>query len=1127
MIVQIFFFHQFFCGKKKSKEMQKEYEWLEARQHVLKRPDTYVGPINKCEIKGHAFCKGENNQLSSVNVSCNTSPALFKMFDEIITNAIDNSKRSANQHFIKASLKEDGTFSCTNDGDTIPVELWKDTGRYVPEILFYELMSGENFKDQREMVGGRNGLGAKIVNLLSKWFQIEIVNLDNGKKYKQTFKNNTYTVETPIIRDLASKDKRSSITISWMPDYERLGVSLPLECEIIQLFETRLYDAAACTKPNISVYFNDNKLGIKCMKDYIQLLGGVFIGHEQITTDSNIAFEYCVSASTSSNQPKVIGFCNGLQCSSGTHVDMVYRRLLETINEILKKKLKKTCNVRPQQLKDSLLLVVNLNINNPSFTSQTKERLDTPIDKYGFKYANISATLAKQLEKSDVINDMMAIVQADENKQVVKSIQQTKRQKHSIPKYQKALKSRANLYITEGDSAMAMALSGFSIIGRDHNGVFPLRGKLLNVFGMKAKNALEHKEIMHLTQILELEPNKIYDESNTKNLPYRHIVIFTDQDTDGSHIMGLVLTFLREFFPSILKLWPNFVQRFATHIVKAKIGHEQKSFFSLQEYKKWCGDRKPSHVKYYKGLGTSTDEEAREYFQNIHQHLTEVEYTGTNSEDAIRTFFDPSKSNTRKTILQSIDEESSVNYEKDKTTFEEFCYNELIHHCAADNIRSIANAIDGFKPSQRKIIHVARNRPAGELKVSSLAANTTDQAAYHHGEASLIAAIMSMAQTHIGTNNIAYLKKNGQFGSRLTKRDEGLAAPRYVFTEISTIANLMFRPEDNPILEYAHDDGMQIEPKFFVPIIANVLVNGCEGIGTGYRTYVSNYNPLDVIAATRAYIAGENVTELTPFYSGFTGTTTQEDASFIFHGSYRIDGTTLIIEELPPKVWANHYFENLQKHMPNYVTDCIQQSTKEHVKIIVKTAPGTDLMLHNILDDFKLSVKVSTAQMHLFDNENTLVRYEKTSDIIAQHANVRMKTYEKRLQYQIAQTEVDVQILLNKARFVQEIVDTTLVLTNKKKNEVRAALKDMKYYEHNNFNYLLDMQLFCVTIDEVQKLISLAQNMQDQLDALKTTTPKQLWLKELLELESAYQHYLMIESQPTLPCKKQKKKKMK
>ena len=562
--------------------MKKHYEWLEAREHVLKRPDTYVGPVNKTDIKGHAFCKVED-KLECKILSCNTSPALFKMFDEIVTNAIDNSKRSQTQHFIKASLDENGMFSCTNDGDTIPIQFWKDTQRYVPEILFYELMSGENFQDQRAMVGGRNGLGGKIVNLLSSWFEIEIVNIEDGKKYKQIFKDNTFTVEKPIVKSIAAKDKRSYITISWMPDYKRLGISLPLQKEIIQLFETRLYDAAACTRPNISVYFNNEKLSIKTMKDYALLLGGVFIGKEEVVTDSTVSFEYCVSASTDPNQPKVVGFCNGLQCSSGTHVDMIYRRLQDSINDLIKKKLKKSCTIRPQQLKDSLILLINININNPSFTSQTKERLDTPVDKYGFKYTGLSPTLTKQLEKSDVMNNILQMVQADENKQIAKSIQQTKRQKHSIPKYQKALKSRANLYITEGDSAMAMALSGFSIIGRDHNGVFPLRGKLLNVFGMKAKSALEHKEIMHLTQILELEPNKIYDETNTKNLPYRHIVIFTDQDTDGSHIMGLVLTFIREFFPSILTLWPNFVQRFATHIVKAKIGNEQKSFFSLQK----------------------------------------------------------------------------------------------------------------------------------------------------------------------------------------------------------------------------------------------------------------------------------------------------------------------------------------------------------------------------------------------------------------------------------------------------------------------------------------------------------------------------------------------------------------
>ena len=217
----------------------------------------------------------------------------------------------------------------------------------------------------------------------------------------------------------------------------------------------------------------------------------------------------------------------------------------------------------------------------------------------------------------------------------------------------------------------------------------------------------------------------------------------------------------------------------------------------------------------------------------------------------------------------------------------------------------------------------------------------------------------------------------------------------------------MFRPEDNPILDYAEDDGVKIEPKFFVPIIANVLVNGCEGIGTGYRTYVSNYNPLDIIDVTRTYITSNKieVENLVPFYRNFNGNTITEESSCTFYGSYTIEGSTIIINELPPKIWSNHYFDQLLKHMPDYVTDCIQQSTKEDVRIIVKTAPGTDLMQKNIIEDMKLFTKVSTTQMHLFDDDNTLIRYENTGQIIAKHASVRIETYQKRLQYQIAQAK--------------------------------------------------------------------------------------------------------------------------
>tara|TARA_Y100000741_G_scaffold365242_1_gene361297 strand:- start:12269 stop:15616 length:3348 start_codon:yes stop_codon:yes gene_type:complete len=1110
--------------------MSENYEWLDPREHVLKRSDTYVGSISVTEMQGHVFIE-EDDKIVCKNVKTNASPALFKLFDEVISNAIDNSKRDTSQKYIKCALTEEGVFSVSNDGQTIPIKFWENTDRYIPEILVYELMSGENFKDERINSSGRNGLGVKIVNLLSDFFEIHIINVEYGLSYYQRFEKNASIVKKPIIKKLKATDKRSSTTITFKPEYARLQMSLPLDKNVVNLIKTRAYDASACTSPSVSVYFNDmkKKLQLNTMKDYTLALGGSWIGREEIKDrNGNTNFEFSISAVRKNldEHPKCVAFVNAIQCSQGTHVEMVYRRLIEAMTEICKKKTKKTCNIRPQQLKDMMIIVINANFQNPTFSSQTKEKLDLRVEKFGFTYSSVSPALMKQLEKSKVLEEVLSIIQEQEEKEVKKSVQQTKRQKLSIPKYQRALKSKANLYVTEGDSAMAMALSGFSVIGRDSNGVFPLRGKLLNVYGMKAKSALEHKEIMHLTQILGLEPNKQYDETNVKSLPYRHIIIFTDQDTDGSHIMGLVLTYLREFFPSLFKLWPDFVKRFATHIVKAKIGTESRSFFSLQEYKKWVGDRTPNHVKYYKGLGTSTDEEAREYFRNIDQHLTEIEYTGDNSEEAIKTFYAPDKANKRKEILQSIDAESCVDYMLPKTTMEEFCYNELIHHCAADNERSIANGIDGLKPSQRKILHTARQRKNGEVKVASLAANTTDLTAYHHGEQSLVSAIMSMAQKHVGTNNIAYLKPNGQFGSRLTKRDEGLAQPRYVFTEISDIAKKMFRAEDDAVLSYAEDDGKQIEPTYFVPVISNVLVNGCEGIGTGYKTSIPNFNPLDIIDQTVSYIlhADKALEELVPYYMGFKGRVEKEGDFYIFSGLYEIKDHILTITELPPKVWSTHYFESLQKLTYDYIVDIDQQSTKEDVRIIVKCKSGTKLEDKNILEDFKLSTKIALNQMHLFDKDNVLTRYSCTSDIIKDHAKIRLDMYQKRLQYQIRKVELDVELYKNKARFLKEVSDGKLKIMNKKKEELRSELKTLHYFEHEKFNYLITMEIFNLTLDEVDKMIKLAQKMQDELDILKNTTPQQVWLRELDELKTEYQTYMYKCLNPDVKLKEKKQR---
>lgn len=1074
-----------------------KYSWLSAHQHVLQRPDTYVGPVASTIVHGHAFDTKEET-LSTREVQCEASPALFKLFDEVIVNAMDNSQRDPSQKYIKTSVDAaTGVFRVCNDGGTIPIKHWKDTERYIPEILMYELMSGENFADDRAHVGGRNGLGVKIVNILSTKFQVEILNVEDGFSYSQTFTQNATQRGTPIVKKLAKHVKRSSTTIQWVPDFERLGMSLPLDANVMSLFETRAFDAAACT--NINVFFNEQKIPIKTFKEYTLGFGGTWVAKELLKTEQ-CELEVCVAKASHGS---TIGFVNGLQCSQGTHIDLVHRKLHECVNEYCKKKLKKACTVRPQQVKDAFDVVVTLRVNNPSFSSQTKERLDLRVDKFGAQFA-LSPSFVRQLEKvCDVFVDLL---KAQEDKDVAKSVQQTKKQRHLIPKYQRALKPQANLYITEGDSAMAMAIAGFGVIGRERNGVFPLRGKLVNVFGMSHKSALSHKEIMHLSQILQLEPSKMYDASSTKNLPYRHVVIFTDQDHDGSHIMGLVLTFLRELYPSLFKVWPDFVKRFATPLVKAKVGKELKCFYSEVEFKKWKETNTPVSVKYYKGLGTSTDTEAKEYFRNIQRHLTIVQHTGDASEKAISTFFAASQADMRKTLLKQIDPNSCIDYEKDVTTFENFCHDELIHHCAADNERSIPSAIDGFKPSHRKILFTARKRIKKEMRVAALAAMTTEETAYHHGEASLVMAIMMMAQQHVGTNNISYLVPKGQFGSRCDKRDTGLAAPRYVYTEPSAASRLVFKAEDDGILSFLEDDGISIEPEYYIPVIANALINGSEGIGTGYKTSIPPFNPKEVIQATREFIEkGQVQTQLLPFYQGFKGTIELVEGGFLCTGLYTFDKNTLTITELPPKVWSNPYFEWLQHRDLSFVNDVQQHSTKDSVCIKVVCKPNTSLSHEKILEEFKMTTKITTTHMFLYDAQHVLQQYKDPEDVIKEHAAVRRNKYRARLDKQIEELEMELVLIENKHRFVQEVVSDAIDLRQMTKDELKSYFTTHNFFEHNEFKYLLDMKIYAITKDEVKRLVDLLTQKNGDLDILKKTTVDSLWLKELNEFEAFYQ----------------------
>jgi len=391
-----------------------------------------------------------------------------------------------------------------------------------------------------------------------------------------------------------------------------------------------------------------------------------------------------------------------------------------------------------------------------------------------------------------------------------------------------------------------------------------------------------------MKQILGLEAGKKYtQESVGKTLRYASVLFMTDQDLDGSHIKGLGLNLFQDQWNSLSTL-PNFIGFMNTPILKAKKNGQEKLFYNDGEYNLWKeqNDTKGWHIKYYKGLGTSTSKEFKEYF--AHKKIVYFNHEGTSSDNVIDMVFNKKRSEERKDWLSGYDRNSYLDTNNTSVSYTDFINKELIHFSKYDCERSIPNLMDGLKISLRKILYSAfKKNLTSEIKVAQFSGYVSEQSGYHHGEASLNAAIVGMAQDFVGSNNINLLLPNGQFGTRLQGGKDS-ASERYIFTQLSPLTRLIYRKEDDPILEYLEDDGFPVEPRFYVPIIPMILVNGGKGIGTGFSTDILSYDPLMLVEYIENLLKLENKDEtFTPFYKDFQGTCVPlEGKKYIIKGKY-------------------------------------------------------------------------------------------------------------------------------------------------------------------------------------------------------------------------------------------------
>lgn len=1196
------------------KSASERYQKISQLEHILKRPDTYVGSVEMQESQQWVH---DEELDCMIERTVNLVPGLFKIFDEILVNAADNKVRDPSMKKIEVNInKEENLIEVKNDGKGIPVEIHDKEKIYIPELIFGHLLTSSNYDDnEKKVTGGRNGYGAKLCNIFSTEFILETADSDRGLKYVQKWENNMNICHPPKI---TSYKKGPSYTkVSFKPDLQRFGME-SLDNDIVGVMRRRVFDINGSVR-DINVYLNGKSLKIRNFKNYVELylkslekikqerLEGSDTSDGPEKSDGNgtesiniptILYErlndrWEVAFAVSDSSFQQISFVNSIATTSGgTHVNYVTDQIVKKVSDRLKKQKKA---IKPFQIKNNIFIFINCLIENPAFTSQTKEQLTTRAKDFGSK-CEVSQEFVNKIMKTDLATKIFEIADENANKQLKKSDGTRKNRITDYPKLEDANMAgtkegyKCTLVLTEGDSALSLAVAGLAVVGRDYYGCFPLRGKMLNVREATPDQIMKNAEIQAIKKIMGLQHKKHYQDA--MSLRYGHIMIMTDQDHDGSHIKGLIINFLESSFPGLLDI-PGFLIEFITPIVKVTITRPKKetiSFYNMPDYEKWRLEESDQYTwkqKYYKGLGTSSQQEAREYFSSLDQHLKKFHALRGNDTELIDLAFSKKKADDRKEWLKQYEPGTVLDPKLTEIPIGDFINKELILFSLADNIRSIPSVLDGFKPGQRKVIYACFKRNLkSEIKVAQLGGYVSEHTGYHHGEQSLYQTIVGLAQDFVGSNNIYLLKPNGAFGTRATGGKDS-AAPRYIFTELNKITRSIFNPLDDPLLAYIQDDEQTVEPEWYLPVIPMVLVNGAEGIGTGWSTNIPPFNPADIVANIKRIMNGEEMEQMAPWFRGWEGSLEKiEEQKYRTYGRIeQIDENTLEITELPPKTWTSTIKEHLLLGLSGTekVKPWIKDMQEQHGATIKFIVTLTDQEMENtrrigFYERFKLVSTISLSNMVAFDPQGKIKRYDDVRDILTDFYLIRLEYYQKRKDYIGERLQWEVEKLSYQVKFIKMMIAKEFEVSNKPRPQLFQELESLGFPRINkdgkptygkieelqireeenvleetedddddgesndnatvngphekfgSFDYLLNMKIWALTKERYEKLLNQMQERQIELEKLLKLSAKDLWVADLEEFMHHYKAFIEHDEEvrsgivPDAPTKKKGKR---
>jgi DNA topoisomerase II len=1079
------------------------YKSLTPVEHVRLRKSMYIGDCSGHTEMMYTFIKDDAKTVYTPTVLCN---GLEKLFHEAIDNATDNTHRTPPTTDIRVQMT-DCTFTCTNDGAHIPVQKSQDNV-YTPSTIFLQMHSGSNFEDDKgiRIAAGMNGLGIKLAAILSHSFEVICHDPVVSLTFVQRATDGMLNIHEPIITERTGRcSKHITTSVKFTPNLTYFQGIKTLNILFPRVY-TRLVQLSATFGGKVTFWFNGKKIRIRTFKEYVRSYSfdplPVYYKHAD-------TLEYALACSPHGEHTHV-SFVNHLHTpDGGTHVRMLTTQVISTVITYFDKKLSKSA-LRPTrvQIRNNLTVFCSIMVTNPEFQSQSKRYLTSTISNVYVSPTDIlSAT-----RRCGLLDKITSLLSRKETT-IMNDALTSKNKKKSIhvenltdARFAGTSRStQCSLFVVEGLSAKTFVVSGLAEIGNTIYGIYPVRGKPLNIFNSSQKAIVQNKEIGDLCKILGLRRGVDYSlQSSLDTLRYRHMIILTDADVDGFHICGLLIAFLFKLFPSLVKA--GFIKRFVTPIIVAMDTktNNRKEFFTIHDYNTWCKSTEKTHnkwnIKYFKGLGSSTKCQARSYFRSMKQYLKSMDYDECTA-DKLQLLFDSKNADRRKKWMINT-QPSTLDYTAPRMNICRFVDTEM-HDFSMETITRAIPGLDGLKESQRKVLYAVIQKTkttTNEIKIAQLGAYAAEVTAYLHGEKSIQDTCNKMTHSFVGSNNLNLLEACGNTGSRLQLGNDA-ASTRYTFTKLMSYTRIVYHTLDDPILTQRTEEGLKIEYETFAPIIPIILINGSTGIATGFRTNIPCHDPFHLIKHIKQRLSGKITVfpPILPYYNGWKGTIIESEKEWLFHGVYTLisDTTKCIITELPVNVATERYKTKV----------LLPLVEKKYIKDLVEDHPDENSVCFrfDVTESFDTSMLDLVSRMSkgcinvLVDGK--LQHFSNTNDLLTVFYTYRLKKYEQRRLYMIQHNQIQVVRLEAKRKFVQLILEGVIVFRNVSKLDMIERLVS-HHIPRELCDPFLQMPMISLTMEKVNELTQQIQKIQGVLQCVVQATAESLWFDDLVTLET-------------------------